>query len=75
VFIDKSNDTYVAVFTGDTFKHGHISFTSPSAFSRYVTEKYTQAQHPSGWGVIYTLNNGTPKTIKSIYDDGVKNMK
>lgn len=74
VYIDKSNDTYVAVFTGDTFKHGHISFTSPSGFSRYVTDQYTtQRHHRSGWGVIYTLNNGIPKTIKSIYDDGVEN--
>ena len=75
VYLDKSNNTYVAVFTGETFKHGHLSFTSPSGFSKYVTSQYTQAQHPSGWEVIYSLNGGTPKTIKSIYDDGVKNLK
>lgn len=75
VYLDKCNDTYVAVFTGETFRHGHLSFTSPSGFSRYVTSQYnTQAQHPSGWEVIYTLNDGTHKTIKNIYDDGVKKV-
>ena len=74
VYLDKCNDTYVAVFTGETFRHGHLSFTSPSGFSRYVTAQYNTHAHPSGWGVIYTMNNGTPKTIKNIYDDGVKNF-
>lgn len=75
VYLNTSNFTYVSIFTGETFKYGHLSFTSPSGFSRYVTAQHTQAQHPSGWEVIYTLNNGTRKTIKSIYDDGVKNLK
>lgn len=77
VYINKWNDTYVAIFTGETFRHGHISFTSPSAFSKYVTGQYdTSVQHPSGWEAIYTLNKDTHviKKIKSIYDEGVKKV-
>lgn len=77
VYINKWNDTYIAIFTGETFRHGHISFTSPSAFSKYVTEQYTtHAQHPSGWEAIYTLNEDTHviKTLKRIYDEGVKKV-
>ena len=70
VYISKFGDTHEAIFTGKTFIHGKESFTSPNLFSRYVTDQYnTRVQNPSGWEVIYTLNNGIPKTIKMIYDE------
>jgi hypothetical protein len=77
VYIDKWNHTYEAIFTGNTLKHGDLLFGSPSAFSRYVTDQYnSRVQHPSGWEAIYTLNEETreTKTIKRLYDDGVKNL-
>jgi hypothetical protein len=70
VYISKFGHRYEAIFAGDRFIHGQESFTSPNLFSRYVTDRYnTRAQNPSGWEVIYTLNNGIRKTIKSIYDE------
>ena len=70
VYISKFGDRYEAIFTGKTFIHGKESFTSPNLFSRYVTDQYnTRVQNPSGWEVIYTLNDGIRKTIKMIYDE------
>ena len=75
VFINKFGHTYKARFLGDKFKSedGEI-FTSPYAFSTYVTRKFDDSvAAPSGWEVIYTtidICTGEIMSIKNIYDRG-----
>lgn len=78
VYINKFGNKHEAIFTGDGFKNEEEIFTSPTAFSKYVTHQYnTDVQHPSGWDVIHTiymLDDGTCQllSIKDIYDYEMK---